>query len=235
MNGKEKYASKVVAPEEAVRRIKNGDRVFLGSMCAEPTIIVEAMVESRVEDVEIIQFMTSQSTRKLASLGRDRFRIKTFFMGSLGDDSQEGLEADYIPLFHSQIPSFFRNRRIPIDVAIIQVSEPDRFQRFSLGTSVDVCLSAVESARLVIAQVNRNMPRTHGDTLIPLERINYIVEHDDELFELPEETLGDREKKITKYCSELIEDGAILQFGFAGITKGLMDYVKEKKHLGIHT
>ncbi len=78
MNGKEKYASKVVAPEEAVRRIKNGDRVFLGSMCAEPTIIVEAMVESRVEDVEIIQFMTSQSTRKLASLGRDRFRIKTF-------------------------------------------------------------------------------------------------------------------------------------------------------------
>jgi len=235
MNGKQDYADKIVQPEDAVQRIKNGDRVFLGSMCAEPLIIVEALVKSRVEDVEIIQFMTSQSTRKLASLGRDRFRIKTFFMGSPGSDTQDGLEADYIPLFHSQIPSFFRNRRIPIDVAVVQVSEPDRFKRFSLGTSVDVCSSAVESARTVIAQVNRKMPRTHGDTLIPLERINYIVEHDEDLLELPQETLGALEKKITKYCSELIEDGSILQFGFAGITKGLMDYVKERKHLGIHT
>ncbi len=235
MNVREKYLDRIVQPDEAVRRIKNGDRVFLGSMCAEPSIIVEALVNSRVEDVEIIQFMTSQSTKKLAALGRDRFRIKTFFMGGVGSDGQEGIEADYIPLFHSQIPSFFRNRRIPIDVAIVQVSEPDRFNRFSLGTSVDVCMSAVESARLVIAQVNRKMPRTLGDSLIPLERINYIVEHDQELLELPEEALGDREKKITKYCSELIEDGSVLQFGFAGITKGLMDYVKERKHLGIHT
>ena len=235
MNGKEKYAEKIVRPEEAVRRIRNGDRVFLGSMCAEPTIIVEALVKSGVEDIEIIQFMTSAATKKLAALGRDRFRIKTFFMSSIGSDVEDGLEADYIPLFHSQIPSFFRNRRIPIDVAIVQVSEPDRFHRFSLGTSVDICMSAVESARVVIAQVNRKMPRTHGDSLIPLERINYIVEHDEDLLELPEEALGEREKKITRYCSELIEDGSILQFGFAGITKGLMDYVKEKKHLGIHT
>lgn len=235
MNAREKYADKIVAPEEAVRRIKNGDRVFLGSMCAEPTIIVEAMRKSRVEDVEIIQLMTSQSARELAALDHDRFRIKTFFMGSLGADTQEGLEADYIPLFHSQIPYFFRNRRIPIDVAIIQVSEPDRFQRVSLGTSVDVCLSAVESARIVIAQINRNMPRTHGDTLVPLERINYIVEHDEDLQELPEEKLGEIEKKITKHRCELIEDGSIVHFGFAGITKGLMYYLKDRKHLGIHT
>jgi acyl-CoA hydrolase/GNAT superfamily N-acetyltransferase len=235
MNLREKFSAKIVSPEQAASQVRNGDRIFLGSMCAEPGIIVDALSVSRVEDVEIIQFMTGRSAAQLAAKGRDRFRIKTFFLGGLGGDTQEAAEADYVPLFHSQIPFFLRNRRIPIDIAIVQVSEPDRFGRFSLGTSVDVSLSAVESARMVIAQVNRNMPRTQGDTLIQGDRIAYFVEHDEELFELPGETLGDKEKKITKYCSELIEDGSIVQFGFAGISKGLMDYLKDRKDLGIHT
>ncbi|MDQ1240295.1 MAG: hypothetical protein QG577_2481 [Thermodesulfobacteriota bacterium] len=235
MNLKEKFGGKIVSPEKAASQVRNGDRIFLGSMCAEPSIIVAALSDSRVEDVEIIQFMTGRSAAKLAEKGRDRFRIKTFFLGGLGGNTQEAAEADYVPLFHSQIPFFLRNRRIPIDIAIVQVSEPDRFGRFSLGTSVDVSLSAVESARMVIAQVNRNMPRTQGDTLIQGDRIAYFVEHDEELFELPGETLGEKEKKITKYCSELIEDGSIVQFGFAGISKGLMDYLKDRKNLGIHT
>ena len=100
-------------------------------------------------------------------------------------------EADYVPLFHSQIPDFLRNRRIPVDVAVVQVSEPDRFGRFSLGISVDIALSAVESARMVIAQVNPQMPRTLGDTSILSDRIDHLVEGEEELFELPELILGD--------------------------------------------
>jgi len=235
MNLRDKYIGKIVSPEEAVSHVRNGARIFLGSMCAEPAIIVDALSRSRVEDVEIIQFMTGRAAAGLAEKGRDRFRIKTFFLGGLGENPQDASEADYVPLFHSQIPFFFRNRRIPIDIAIVQVSEPDRFGRFSLGTSVDVGLSAVESARMVIAQVNRNMPRTQGDTLIQGDRIAYMVENDQELLELPGESLGESEKIITKYCCELIEDGAIVQFGFAGITKGLMDHLYDRKNLGIHT
>lgn len=235
MNLREKYVEKIISPDEAVSHVRNGDRIFLGSMCAEPGIIVDALSRSRVEDVELIQFMTGRASAKLAEKGRDRFRIKTFFLGGLGETPQDAPEADYVPLFHSQIPFFFRNRRIPIDIAIVQVSEPDRFGRFSLGTSVDVSLSAVESARMVIAQINRNMPRTQGDTLIHGDRIAYMVENDDELLELPGESLGEKEKKITKYCCELIEDGSIVQFGFAGITKDLMDHLYDRKNLGIHT
>ncbi len=122
-----------------------------------------------------------------------------------------------------------------MDVAIVQVSEPDRFGRFSLGISVDTSLSAVESARMVIAQVNPWMPRTHGDSFVPVDRINYLVDAAEELCELPIELLGEREKMISGYASELIEDGSVVQFGFAGISRGLMDYLKDRKHLGIHT
>ena len=156
-------------------------------------------------------------------------------MGVCTGEQERPTEADYVPLFHSQIPKFFRNRRIAIDVAIIQVAPPDRFGRFSLGISVDTTKSAVESARIVIAQVNTRMPRTCGDSSILIDEINYLVEADEELFELPQEELGQREKTISYYCGELIDDGSILQFGFAGISQGLMDHLKDRRNLGLHT
>ena len=156
-------------------------------------------------------------------------------MGVGTGEQERPTEADYVPLFHSQIPKFFRNRRIAIDVAIIQVAPPDRFGRFSLGISVDTTKSAVESARIVIAQVNTRMPRTCGDSSILIDEINYLVEADEELFELPQEELGQREKTISYYCGELIDDGSILQFGFAGISQGLMDHLKDRRNLGLHT
>lgn len=234
-NWKRKYASKLVTPEKAAAQVKNGDRIYLGSMCAEPTAIIKALGNSRLEDVELIQFISGSCAAELSAKGSEEFRRKTFFVGARPGESESTLEADYVPLFHSQIPNFFRNRRIPIDVAIVQVSVPDRLGRFSLGISVDVSLSAVESARMVIAQVNPRMPRTHGESLIPSDRINYMVESEEELYELPEETLGERERKISKYCSELIEDGSVVQFGFAGISHGLMDFLRDRRDLGVHT
>jgi acyl-CoA hydrolase/GNAT superfamily N-acetyltransferase len=231
----DKYASKLVSAAEAARRVKNGDRIYLGSRCSEPKTILKALEESFVEDVEIVQFIGGAEGSRLAMSGYDRFRMKNFFAGPSGSRSRNPQECNYVPLFHSQIPFFFRNRRIPIDVAIIQVSEPDRFGRFSLGISVDFSVAAIDAARLVIAQVNPLMPRTHGDTLIPIEKIHHLVDAAEPLGELTEEPLGEREKTISAYCSELIDDGAILQFGFAGISRGLMDFLSNHKHLGIHT
>jgi acyl-CoA hydrolase/GNAT superfamily N-acetyltransferase len=235
MRWQDQYSSRLVSAEEAVKRVKNGDRIYLGSMCSEPKTLLRALEASFVEDVEIVQFISGSEASRLVDRGGYRFRMKTFFAGIASGDSVDPHLYNYIPLFHSQIPFFFRNRRIPIDVAIVQVSEPDRFGRFSLGISVDFSMAAVETARTVIAQVNPLMPRTHGDTFIPLEEIDYLVDAPEPLGELPEEPLGEHEKTISAYCSELIEDGSIVQFGFAGISRGLMDFLKNHRHLGIHT
>jgi acyl-CoA hydrolase/GNAT superfamily N-acetyltransferase len=232
---KQRYANKLVSINEAASHVKNGDRIYLGGMCTEPKTIIEAVANSRVEDVEIVQFIRGDYATDLAAKIPGRFVIKSFFVGGRTGEQERPTEADYVPLFHSQIPKFFRNRRIAIDVAIIQVAPPDRFGRFSLGISVDTTKSAVESARIVIAQVNTRMPRTCGDSSILIDEINYLVEADEELFELPQEELGQREKTISYYCGELIDDGSILQFGFAGISQGLMDHLKDRRNLGLHT
>lgn len=232
---KKTYGAKLISPEGAARKIKNGDRVYLGSMCSEPGTIIRAIGKSYVEDVELIQFLGGRHSAELAAMGPNRFSVKTFFVGRHRGADLEPSEKNYVPLFHSQIPAFLRNRRIPIDVAIIQVSLPDRFGRFSLGISVDTTLSAVEAARTVIAQVNPRMPRTHGDTLITIDAIDYLVEAEEELFELQPEVLGEKERRISHFCGELIDDGSILQFGFAGISHGLMDHLKNHRDLGVHT
>jgi acyl-CoA hydrolase/GNAT superfamily N-acetyltransferase len=232
---KNRVASKLVSAHEALSKVKNGDRIYLGSFCSEPKTMIRALGASPVLDVEMIQFLNGKESESLARKEPGRFSLKTFFVGRRTSGASRQSEADYVPLFHSQIPHFFRRRRIPIDVAIVQVSEPDRFGRFSLGISVDISLAAVEAARLVIAQVNSRMPRTLGDTFVPSEKINYLVEADEELTELPEEPFGDREKVISRYCSELIEDNSVLQFGFAGISRGLMDFLTGHRHLGLHT
>lgn len=229
------FNSKLISPTEAAQKIRNGDRIYLGSMCSEPKTIIRALEASSVQDVEMVQFIAGSEASRLAAGDSERFRIKTFFVGAGTTDSGAMPEYNYVPLYHSQIPFFFRNRRIPIDVAIIQVAEPDRFGRFSLGISVDFSVAAVEAARMVIAQVNPLMPRTHGDTFIQLDQIDHLVDAAEPLGELPEEPLGEREKTISAYCSELIEDGSIVQFGFTGISRGLMDFLKDHRHLGLHT
>ncbi|MGC8602383.1 MAG: GNAT family N-acetyltransferase [Desulfomonilaceae bacterium] len=235
LDWKHRYAAKLVSAEEAASHVKNGDRVYFGSMCSEPKTIIEAVANSRVEDVEIVQFIRGDYATKLAAKIPGRFVIKSFSVGGRTGEHEGPSVADYVPLFHSQIPNFFRNRRIAIDVAIIQVAPPDRFGRFSLGISVDATKSAVESARVVIAQVNSRMPSTCGDSSIMIDDIDYLVEADEELFELPQEELGEREKTISYYCGELIDDGSILQFGFAGITQGMMGHLKDRRNLGLHT
>ncbi|MGC8659066.1 MAG: GNAT family N-acetyltransferase [Desulfomonilaceae bacterium] len=231
----DKFAAKLISTSEAARKVRNGDRIYVGSLCSEPKTILRALENSYVEDVELVQFIPGTEASRMTADPWGRFRIKTFFAGTRTDGSGTTREYNYVPMFHSQIPFFIRNRRIPIDMAIIQVSEPDRFGRFSLGISVDFSVAAVESARKVIAQVNPLMPRTHGDTFISVDKIDWLVDAPEPLDELPEESLGELEKTISAYCSELIDDGSILQFGFAGISRGLMDFLTNHRRLGIHT
>jgi acyl-CoA hydrolase/GNAT superfamily N-acetyltransferase len=229
------YSSKLVSTQKAVQKVKNGDRVFIGSMCCEPRAFVEELGRSSVQDIELLQFLPGLEASQLTLFPGNRFSLKTFFLGSQAKKPAGITEANCLQLFHSEIPKFFRNRRIPVDVAVVQVSEPDRFGRFSLGISVDISLAAVESARVVIAQVNPRMPKTLGDTYLHSDRINFLIEEPDELDEIGEESLGEVERAITAYCAELIDDGSILHFGFAGISRGLMDCFTNHKNLGILT
>ena len=230
-----RYATKILEPEAAITQLKNGDRLYLGALCAEPRFLVDALAASRLEDLEIVQLKRGDAVSRLIELGMRRFRIKTFFMGGRRNAKPGFSEAEYVPLFHSEIPRFFRNRRIPIDVAVVQVSEPDRFGQVSLGISVDITRAAVECARTVIAQVNPRMPRTMGNTFIPVERINYLVEGDQELTEIQEVPVTEVDRAISRHCAELIEDGSVMHVGFAALSHVLHRDLKHHKDLGVHT
>ena len=234
---KQHFATKLVSAEEAVTHLKK--KTVTDAICWEhvPGTYHNDKGDGKFafSDIVMLQFLTGREAASLGAKAPNRFNLRTFFPARRIDQSERQSDADYVPLFHSQIPDFFRKRRIPIDVAIVPVSPPDRFGRFSLGISVDISLAAVESARMVIAQVNPLMPWTLGDTFISGDRINYLVEAAEDLFEVPEEPLGDREKAISRYCCELIEDGSVLQFGFAGISRGLFDSLRDHRNLGLHT
>ena len=232
---KKRYASKVVSPEAAVAQIKNGDRVYLGSLCAEPRILIDAMVHSGLEDVELVQLKGGTDAARLTAKGRSRFRLKSFFSRGRREGYNALSTADYVPLFHSEIPRFFRSRRIPIDVAVVQVSEPDRFGQVSLGISVDITRSAVECARTIIAQVNPRMPRTLGNTFIPVDRISFLVEGEQDIAEVKAVELRERDRAISRFCSELIEDGSVIHTGFAAISQGLIEHLKDHRDLGVHS
>jgi len=204
-------------------------------MCAEPRLLIRALSASGLEDIEMVQFKGGGEAARLAARWGSRFRLKSFFISRHHTDHKAFSPADYVPLFHSEIPRFFRNRRIPVDVAMVQVSEPDRFGQVSLGVSVDITRSAVENARIVIAQVNPAMPRTLGNTFIPVQKIDYLVEGEEELLDIGEIELAEEDRAICRFCSELIEDGSIVQWGFAGISQGLIEHIKDRKDLGVHT
>lgn len=235
LNWKKRFASKTVKADTALAQVKNGDRIYLGSMAAEPALLVNMLASSRLEDVELIQFKAGPRATRVVSERKPGFRLKSFFTSGRREDKTGLSESDYVPLFHSEIPRFFRNRRLPIDVAMVQVSEPDRFGQVSLGISVDITRSAVESARMVIAQVNPRMPRTLGNTFIPAERIHYLVEGEEDLVELEPVTFSEEDRAISRFLSDLIEDGSVIQTGFAAISQGLTEHLRDRKDLGVHS
>ncbi|HSO20934.1 MAG TPA: acetyl-CoA hydrolase/transferase C-terminal domain-containing protein, partial [Desulfosarcina sp.] len=229
---------KVVDAETAVSKIKNGSRVFIGTGCGEPQQLIRTMVEDlNMQDIMIYQMLSSTFSRYVDDPRfLRRFSLKLFFISSSMRKAAFEGKIDYIPTYLSQIPRYFSNRRIGLDVALIQVSPPDRFGYCSLGVSVDITRAGTQSARLVIAQVNPRMPRTWGDSFIHIDDIDYFVQHEEPLVEaLPRIKNKETASRIGFYVNQLVDDGATLQIGFGHLPFSVLQTLTNKKDLGIHT
>jgi len=228
---------KHTSAEEAVSVIRSGNRVFIHSVAAAPQRLIQAMTARAPElrDVEIVHLHTEGPAPYAAPEMHDSFRVNALFVGANVRDAINSGESSYIPVFLSETSNLFRRGILPVDVALIQVSPPDAHGFCSLGVSVDCSLAAVRAAKFVIAQVNPNMPRTHGDGVIDVDQIDAFVDGDDPLHEVPPPVLTDVERAIGRICAELIEDGATLQMGIGAIPDGVLAALGGHKNLGIHT
>lgn len=235
---RETWHRKVVTAESAIKHVKPGDRVFVGSACGEPQELVRALVNTAgsVEDAEVLNVLTMGVAPYTDPRYSDRFRANAFFIGNSVRDAVGQVRADYTPIFFSQIPDMFRSGRVPIDVALIMVSEPDEYGFCSLGVSVDMTRSAAFSAKFLVAQVNRHMPRTLGDSFIHVRDINYLVAHDEPLLTWPVIDEPDEvTRQIASNVASLVDDGDTLQLGIGRLPDTVLSGLSDRKDLGIHT
>jgi len=239
MNLHDYCPEKIMSAEAAVSKIKRGSRVFIGTGCGEPQHLIKAMVNDQaLRDIMIYQMLSYTLAKYVddPSFLR-RFLLKIFFISrDMRKAAFEG-KIDYIPAYLSQIPQLFHSRQIGLDVALIQVSPPDKFGYCSLGVSVDITVAGMANAKMVIAQVNPRMPITWGDSFVHVDEIDYFVLHEEPLFERIQ-TLTEHDKvseRIGKYVSKLIDDGVTLQIGFGPLPNNILKYLENKKDLGVHT
>ena len=226
-----------VTADEAVKVIKSGDRVFIHSIAAAPHALIDSMIARapELEEIEIVQIHTEGEAKYATPEFADTFRTHAMFVGAnLRKAVAEGY-ADYIPVFLSEVPSLFRRRILPLNVAMVQVSPPDKHGYCSLGIAVDVSAAAAQTADFVIAQINPNMPRTHGDGLIHIKDIDYGVDVDVPIPEFGGSVLSPIEVTIGKHCAELIDDGATLQMGIGAIPDAVLNALSNHRNLGVHT
>lgn len=229
---------KLLTPQQSVKKIKNGSRVFIGTGCGEPQRLIKAMVEDlSIQDIVIYQMLSSTLSNYVNDKNfLSRFSIKLFFISRLMRQAAFEGKIDYIPVYLSQIPKIFEDNEIGLDVALIQISPPDRHGYCSLGISVDITLSGMKNAKIVIAQVNPEMPRTWGDGIIHIDEIDYLVEHKEPILEsIPGKKNQKVIERIAHYVNRLVDDGATLQIGFGHLPDAIVPYLSGKKDLGIHT
>ncbi len=227
-----------VTAEEAVKAIKPGDRVFLHGGAATPHHLIEKMVERAPElwDVELICTSLQGSAPFADKKYKGNFRINSLFVSQNIREAVNDGRGDYVPVFLSEIPNLFKRNILPIDVALVQVSPPDKHGYCSLGTSVDVAATAVKTAKYVIAQVNPKMPRTMGDGIFKIDSFNSVVYHEQDLPEVQySESFSEISLRIGQYCAELVEDGATIQAGIGTIPDAVLASLSDHKELGIHT
>jgi len=229
---------KVVDAGAAAAKIKSGSRVFIGTGCGEPQHLIRAMVaDERLQDIMVYQMLSSTLSEFVEDpVFWKRFSLKLFFISSSMRQAAFEGKIDYIPVYLSQIPDLFTSNQIGLDVALIQVSPPDRFGYCSLGVSVDITRAGMENAKWVIAQVNPRMPRTWGDSFVHIDDIDWLVLHEESLVEaLPSVKDEEITRRIGLYISQLVDDGATLQIGFGHLPYSILKYLDKKKDLGIHT
>jgi len=228
---------KFISAEEALQRVHSGCHVFVHTAAATPQLLVKALADRSDELANVnIYHLHTEGTANYAAEGMgDTFHINSLFIGAnVRKAIQEG-RGSYIPIFLSEAPLLFSRNIVPLDVALISVSPPDRHGFCSLGVSVDTSRMAVHKSKIVIAQVNKHMPRTHGDSFIHINDIDHFVEHDQPLPEVVPPPPNDIQMKIGKNVAELIEDGATLQMGIGAIPNAVLSCLENHRNLGVHT
>ncbi|NJD58934.1 MAG: 4-hydroxybutyrate CoA-transferase [Anaerolineales bacterium] len=233
------YQSRVVTAEEAVKKIQSGQRVFLTGNCSTPQTVLAALVKHapNLKDVEICQALSVGPADYVSPEMEGHLRVNTMFISAnIRKAVQEG-RADFTPVLLSEFPLLFKNKHLPIDVALVHLSPPDEHGFLSFGIENGLTKSAAESARIIIAEVNQQMPRTLGDSFIHLSRLNYIVPVN---YQLAEMSMGGEgadptTEKIASYIAELIPDGATMQMGIGAIPDAVLKYLYNKKDLGVHS
>lgn len=235
---REIYKHKIVTADEAVKHIKSGDRVVFGHACGEAQEITEALLRNkeRYEKVEIIHFVPMGKGEYAQKENQKYFYHNSFFGGGSTREAINGAYGDFTPSFFFEVPKLFEaGGKLPVDVAIIQISSPDAHGYCSYGISCDYTKLAAEHAKMIIAQINKHMPRTLGNSFVHLSELDYIVEYDQPILQLTPPKIGETEKKIGEYCASLIRDGDTLQLGIGAIPDAVLTFLKDKKHLGIHS
>ncbi|HTJ82477.1 MAG TPA: acetyl-CoA hydrolase/transferase C-terminal domain-containing protein [Polyangiaceae bacterium] len=222
--------------EEVARKIQSHDRVFLHGAAATPTSFLAALAKrTDVEGVRLYHLHLAGELPHLAPELAHRFRSVAFFVGPKVRDAVAAGRADFMPVFLSDIPELFRNGTVPLDVAVVQLSPPDKHGIATLGASCDAARAAVDSARIVIAEINERMPRTHGATAVPMSRLAAYSWVDQPLATHPSAEIGEVEAKIGDIIADLIEDGATLQTGIGAIPDAVLARLGNKSDLGVHT
>lgn len=236
MNWKTYYESHLTTAEEAVTHIKSGDRVVVAHACGEPSYLLDAMVANAAayKDVELVHMVAMGKGEYCKPEYAENFRHNAIFVGGSSRDAVAEGRADFTPSFFFEVPRLF-GTTMPVDVALVMVTPPDENGMCSLGVSVDYTQEAVKQAKLVIAQVNPQMPWTGPNSLVSVKDLDVIVEHDAPLIELKPGKIGDVEKAIGEHCASLVPDGATLQLGIGAIPDAVLLFLKDKKDLGIHS
>lgn len=238
---KQKYQNRFAPEDDIFSHIHRGDRIFISTACGEPQYALQALmkyVETHPKgfaEAEVMQIWTLGVAPYADEHYTYNFRHNSFFVGDNTRDSVNRGIADYTPAFLSQIPALIKSKRIPIDVAMIQTSLPDKNGFVSLGISLDTCRAAIDNAHTIIAQMNENMPRVHGDTFINLENIDFIIHHDEPLLEYDPAIPGEVALQIGKYVSKIVNDGDTIQLGYGSTPNAILSHISVKKDLGIHT
>jgi acyl-CoA hydrolase len=229
--------TKVVSAREAVSYVKSGDQVYVHSVAAFPQILIDELVQRKDElrNVCLYHLHTEGEAKYVEPEYEGIFKLKSFFVGSNVRKATQSHRADYIPVFLSEVPKLFREGVINLDVALLQISPPDKNGYCTLGTSVDATIAVIETAKLVIAQVNPKMPRTMGDSCLHIKHFDYLVEHESPLPSIAPAPISEAEKKIGNYIASLVEDGATLQMGIGNIPNAVLEALDGHKDLGIHT
>jgi acetyl-CoA hydrolase len=238
MNWVEIYRRRTTTAAEAVKDINSGDRVWVHPGCNTPVRLIDAMVERapELEDVEVVHILTLAAAPYVNEGMEPHFRHRALFTGGNVRKAVNEGRADFVPIHLHEVPSLITGGLMPVDVALVHLSPPDEHGFCSFGVGVDATKSAVENARTVIALVNQQMPRSLGDSFVHVSKLTHVVEVDDEILQHPmAPEISEVARMIGENIASLIPDGATLQMGIGEIPDAVLDFLEDKKHLGVHT